>query len=155
MKQSPHPFGHDPICCVFWPAFRCCTHPKAGRNTFFTRSFCDIFSWFQAWNHCNRFKMNSTQKLVKIHNIKETFIVTIEYPLTWVSAFFIKVQKTLHKLKLVVWICQKCVFLVPITVLQQKRKEKLDLSLHKLGKSLNRRSPLNFRLSCLTKQNKK
>ena len=24
------------MCCVFWPAFGCCVHPKAGRNTFFS-----------------------------------------------------------------------------------------------------------------------
>ena len=24
-------------CCVFWPAFRCCTHPKTGQTTFFSR----------------------------------------------------------------------------------------------------------------------
>ena len=24
------------ICCVFGPAFRCCAHPKAGQNTFFS-----------------------------------------------------------------------------------------------------------------------
>ena len=24
----------DTTCCVFWPAFRCCAHPKAGRNLF-------------------------------------------------------------------------------------------------------------------------
>ena len=23
-------------CCVFWPAFRCCAHSKAGQNTFFS-----------------------------------------------------------------------------------------------------------------------
>ena len=24
-------------CCVFWPAFGCCTHPKTGQTTFFSR----------------------------------------------------------------------------------------------------------------------
>ena len=25
------------VCCVFWPAFRCCAHQKAGWTTFFCR----------------------------------------------------------------------------------------------------------------------
>ena len=42
-------------CCVFRPAFGCCMHPKAGRNTFFNRfqPFLFIskkFHWFHAWN---------------------------------------------------------------------------------------------------------
>ena len=37
------------ICCVFRPAFRCCTHLKAGRNLFFqpfSSFFCSIFTFF-------------------------------------------------------------------------------------------------------------
>ena len=26
-------------CCIIWPAFRCCAHPKAGWNTFFQPVF--------------------------------------------------------------------------------------------------------------------
>ena len=42
-------------CCVFWPAFGCCAHPKAGPNTFFSlfQPFLFIFhlfQWFHAWN---------------------------------------------------------------------------------------------------------
>ena len=36
------------ICCVFWPAFGCCAHPKAGLNTFL-RSFSTFFCSFQTF----------------------------------------------------------------------------------------------------------
>ena len=32
--------------CVFWPAFGCCSHLKAGRNTFF-QSFSNFFPLFK------------------------------------------------------------------------------------------------------------
>ena len=35
----------DLDCCVFWPAFWCCMHPKAGRNTFFSH-FQPVLSAF-------------------------------------------------------------------------------------------------------------
>ena len=34
-----------PFCCVFWPAFGCCAHSKAGRTTFF-QPFSTFFSDF-------------------------------------------------------------------------------------------------------------
>ena len=42
-------------CCVFRPAFGCCAHPKAGRNTFFSRFqpflfILNLFQWFHGWN---------------------------------------------------------------------------------------------------------
>ena len=46
------------VCCVFWPAFGCCVHPKAGWLLFsavfshfqpFLFIF-NIFQWFHAWN---------------------------------------------------------------------------------------------------------
>ena len=48
-------------CCVFWPAFWCCKHPKAGWNTFFSRFkpflfFLNLFQWFHTWNHQNIWK---------------------------------------------------------------------------------------------------
>ena len=54
-------------CCIFWPAFRCCAHPKAGRNTFegpfstffvLFKGFSVIFIWNQeknflkVWKNC-------------------------------------------------------------------------------------------------------
>ena len=39
--QTSHP------CCVFWPAFGCCTHPKAGWNIFFSR-FSTFFACLQS-----------------------------------------------------------------------------------------------------------
>ena len=37
-------------CCVFWPAFGCCAHPKAGSTNFFSRFqpfsfFFNLFQW--------------------------------------------------------------------------------------------------------------
>ena len=40
-------------CCVFWPPFGCCTHPKAGQTTF--SAVFNLFCWFQPWTHWKRF----------------------------------------------------------------------------------------------------
>ena len=42
-------------CCVFWPAYGCCTHPKAGRNLFFS-SFSTFFVIFKAFSVISRLK---------------------------------------------------------------------------------------------------
>ena len=39
------------VCCVFWPAFRCSQHLKAGWTTFLSFStFLNLLQWFHAWN---------------------------------------------------------------------------------------------------------
>ena len=43
------------FCCVFWPAFGCCTHPKAGWTTFFSRFqpfliILNLFQLFHVWD---------------------------------------------------------------------------------------------------------
>ena len=50
-------------CCVFRPAFGCCAHSKAGRNTFFSRFqlflfILNPFQWFHHWNQQKRLKKN-------------------------------------------------------------------------------------------------
>ena len=48
-------------CCVFRPAFGCCTHPKAGLNIFFSR-FSTFFVHFKAFLVISRLKsINSMQ----------------------------------------------------------------------------------------------
>ena len=37
-------------CCVFWPGFGCCAHPKAGRNTFF-QPFSTFFVNFKPFSY--------------------------------------------------------------------------------------------------------
>ena len=68
-------------CCVFWPAFGCCAHLKAGRNIFFSR-FSTFFVHFRAFSVISRLKStknvwkcfyqlsgaHSTRKLFEIHN---------------------------------------------------------------------------------------
>ena len=51
-------------CCVFWPAFGSCAHPKTGQTTFFQPfssffvNFKPFFSYFTAEINKNRLKMN-------------------------------------------------------------------------------------------------
>ena len=59
------------ICCVFQPAFRCCVHSKAGRNTF--QAF--LFSWFKAWNHWKSFKMNQKRLKMAQKSVSNSFLV--------------------------------------------------------------------------------
>ena len=78
------------VCCVFWPAFGCSPHPKAGWTTFFGRFqpplfilnlfqwfhawnqektcfflFSEVFGWFQAWNHWKRYKIKKRLKMAE------------------------------------------------------------------------------------------
>ena len=55
-------------CCVFWPAFGCCAHLKAGRNLFFCR-FSTFFVNFKAFLGFDQLSgARSSWKLVEIHN---------------------------------------------------------------------------------------
>ena len=58
------------VCCVFQPAFGCCAHPKAGRNTFF-QPFLSFFVHFKPFSvyFYQLLGAQSTRKLVKIHNM--------------------------------------------------------------------------------------
>ena len=56
------------MCCVFWPAFGCCTYLKAGWNNFFSRFqpfllIVNLFQWFQVWNQ--RFFFDFRQKFIE------------------------------------------------------------------------------------------
>ena len=47
--------GVNFICCVFWPAFGCWAHPKAGWNIYLAvfqpfLFFLKLFQWFHNWN---------------------------------------------------------------------------------------------------------
>ena len=49
-------------CCVFWPAFWCCVHPKVGQNTFFSHFqlfffFLNLFQWISVWNKKKTFRI--------------------------------------------------------------------------------------------------
>ena len=43
------------LCCVFWPAFVCCAHPKASRNLFFSH-FLTSFVHFKAFSVISQLK---------------------------------------------------------------------------------------------------
>ena len=101
-------------CCVFWPAFGCCVHLKASRNTFFepfSIFFVPLYTFFSNFTSeikKKRLKRNklktakksissfnqflgvcSTWKLVEIHN-------------TWVLLLdFVDLQKKNVKLQLI------------------------------------------------------
>ena len=56
--------------CVFQPAFRCCMHPKAGRNTFFGPFLTfflnfNVFQWIFTWKQEETFK-NIWKKCFKL-----------------------------------------------------------------------------------------
>ena len=48
-------FNETPGCCVFWPAFECCVHPKAGQNTFFS-PFQPLFVHFSPFSVISHLK---------------------------------------------------------------------------------------------------
>ena len=52
-KKEVHP------CCVFWPAFWCCAHPKAGQNTFF-QPFSTFFVYLKPFSVISRLKSRKT-----------------------------------------------------------------------------------------------
>ena len=71
------------ICCVFWPAFGCCAHPKTDWTTFFSVvfnlfcSFPTFFSDFKSeinknfWKQTKKYVFSVfaySLKLVEIHN---------------------------------------------------------------------------------------
>ena len=53
------------ICCVFWPAFGCCAHLKAG-PTFFFSHFQPFFLYFKPFSVISRLK--STKNVVALKN---------------------------------------------------------------------------------------
>ena len=51
------------VCCVFWPAFGCCAHPRAGWNTF-VQPFSTFFvhsHLFQLFHGCNHWKTSENE----------------------------------------------------------------------------------------------
>ena len=76
-KIQPVLVANELLCCLFWPAFRCCAYPKAGQKTFL--AVFNLFCWFFtrkqiAWKLPKQYFHQllgacSTQKLVKIHNM--------------------------------------------------------------------------------------
>ena len=56
------------FCCVFRPAFECCTHPKAGRNTFF-EPFSTFFVNVKPFSVISRLKSRKHLKMNKKNNI--------------------------------------------------------------------------------------
>ena len=54
-------------CCVFWLAFGCCAHPRAGQNIFLGcfqlfLLILNLFLWFHVWNQV---KTSKQQKRLK------------------------------------------------------------------------------------------
>ena len=63
-ESLPPPSWHfiTKTCCLFWPAFGCCTHPKAGQNTLKSslkhcfQTFLSENSLTNIWNQQKRLK---------------------------------------------------------------------------------------------------
>ena len=99
-------------CCVFWPAFRCRTHLKAGWNIvlffkFLKHRFFNIFnvlSWFQAKNSWNFLKLrkkveNSSKKYPKAGQNTQQVVLS-EWRFSRLSPFVIRQGPTISELVL-------------------------------------------------------
>ena len=62
---------YNNVCCVFWPAFRCCAHPKAGQTPFLAvfNLFCSFKTFFSdfmpeinvfIWTHIPRLRQRTS-----------------------------------------------------------------------------------------------
>ena len=100
-----------PICCVFRPAFGCCSHLKAGGNTFFSsfqpflfisnflsgfkpkikkkRLKMNVFlSTFQSWWTCKSWKRLKKffNQLVEIHNTCQKILIVF-FSISLISSY--------------------------------------------------------------------
>ena len=82
----------SPVCCLFWPAFGCCVHPKAGRTTFFQPFltfllFLFLFHWFHGWNQQktseNEQKKVYSSKLVDIQKLVDSLRRSLKFVFFW------------------------------------------------------------------------